>query len=72
MEQTIDIEGMKAFVFASIISAENEEYSEEVKQEIMRRYGEDKTNWKYILEPIEDEECRHRLIELLTYESRET
>lgn len=46
-------------MYASIISADNEKYTEDVKQEVMRRYkdaGEDITNnsldWEYIFEPL--------------------
>ena len=32
-------ESLKYFVFASIISADNDEFTEEVKQEIISRYN---------------------------------
>lgn len=54
----MDEKGLKYFVFASIISADNDLYTEEVKQDIIRRYdvykdkGFDKTDWEYVLEPL--------------------
>ena len=39
-------------MFASIISADNEAYTEDVKQEIISRYNKDNPNWEYILEPL--------------------
>lgn len=62
-------ESLKYFVFASIISADNDEFSEDVKQEIISRYNSDEkwedNDWEYVLEPIEDIEKRNRLISLL-------
>lgn len=55
---------LKNFVFVSIISADNDEFSEAVKQEILTRYNENKENWEYILQPIEDKEIRDRYIKL--------
>lgn len=63
---------LKIFLFTSIISADNDELSEEVKQEILSRSEDlnfDTANWKYILEPIEDEVYRNKMIELLEYEA---
>ena len=63
---------LKIFLFTSIISADNDELSEEVKQEILHRSGDlnfDTADWKYILEPIEDEVYRNKMIELLEYEA---
>lgn len=61
-EKSLNLEGLvqlKCFVYASIISADNDEYAENVKQEVIRRYkdaGEDITNnslnWEYIFEPL--------------------
>ena len=58
---------LKNFVFASLISADNDELEEDVKQELIARYkpGEKEQDWKYILEPIKDEQSRNKLIELL-------
>lgn len=46
--------------FGCIISADNDEFTEEEKQAIIARYKEskDKENWEYILEPIKDEDKR--------------
>lgn len=58
---------LQCFVFASIISADNDEFnlSEDDKQEILKRHNEDSDNWVYILEPIKDEERRETLIRFL-------
>lgn len=48
---------IKCLVLASIISAENDHYTEEQKQEVITRYENcDKSNpdWKYILEPVDN------------------
>lgn len=62
-------ESLKYFIFASIISAENDEFTEEVKQEIISRYNPDtpwnECDWEYILEPIGDEKVVHNLASLL-------
>ena len=63
---------LKIFLFTSIISADNDELSEEVKQEILSRSEDlnyENANWKYILEPIEDEVYRKKMIDLLEYEA---
>lgn len=63
---------LKVFLYTSIISADNDELSEEVKQEILHRSEDlnfDTADWKYILEPIEDEVYRNKMIELLEYEA---
>lgn len=46
----------KNLIFASIISADNDEFTEEVKQEIIDRYNKYKDDdcWDYILSPIAD------------------
>lgn len=62
---------LKIFLYVSIISADNDELTEEVKQEILHRAGDldfDNANWKYILEPIEDEVYRKKMIDLLEHE----
>ena len=61
----MDKKELKIFLFSSIISAENDKYTEDVKQEVMRRYDIEKNNdhkdWPFILEPIGAD---NRLIEL--------
>ncbi len=59
-------EELRIFLYVSLISADNDSLSEDVKQEIMRRQKKEPGNWCYILEPIEDEELRDRYIELLS------
>lgn len=62
-------DSLKYFVFASIISADNDEFTEEVKQEILSRYNPDEKwedrDWEYILEPIGDKEKINRLVSIL-------
>ena len=64
--QTTYLTQLKNLVYVSIISADNDEFglSEDDKQEIMKRYKES-DNWRYILEPIKNEEQRKLLIDLL-------
>lgn len=56
MSQLDDIQQLKNFIFVSLISADNYEYSEDIKQEIMYRYdvceNADFMDWEYILEPL--------------------
>lgn len=58
-------EELRSFLFASIISAENDHYTEDVKQEVIRRYNIERNNdhkdWQFILEPIGAD---NRLLEL--------
>lgn len=56
---------LKNLVYVSIISADNDEFglSEDDKQEIMKRYKES-NDWRYILEPIKNEEQRKLLIDI--------
>lgn len=59
---------LKRFVYVSIISADNDEFTEDVKQEILHRFDKSKDinqDWEYVLEPIEDVDKRNRLISLL-------
>ena len=50
-------EEMYNLVFVTIISADNPEYTEERKQEVISRYDEYKDkqdkDWKYIMEPVD-------------------
>lgn len=65
--------GLKYLVFANIISADNDAYTEEVKQNIMSRYDKyrhdsedwDSYDWEYILDPIGDKEKIQRLVKIL-------
>lgn len=57
---------MKNFLFASIISADNDSLEEDVKQDIMSRRKEKLDDWEYILAPIQDEHVRDKYIDLFT------
>lgn len=65
--------GFKYFVFASIISAENDSLTEDVKQDIMSRYSKQRSenkawndyDWEYILDPMGDKEKIQRLVKIL-------
>lgn len=57
---------LQALVYGSLISADNPNYTEEQKQESMRRYelcGTDK-DWEFILEPFEKPDSKNKLIDL--------
>lgn len=57
---------IKASIYGSIISADNTDYTEEQKQESMRRYelcGSDK-DWEFILKPFEKPNGKNKLIDL--------
>lgn len=58
---------LKIFVFVSIISADNDNHTEDEKQAVLTRYNEtkDNPNWKYILEPIKDKNYREKYIKIL-------
>ena len=61
-------DNLKYLVYTSIISADNDEYTEDQKQEVIARYNADEEdfdykNWKFILEPVDKE---HRLADLMT------
>lgn len=52
---------LKCLVFTSLISADNDEYPEDIKQEVLERHKEEdvyeseiseKINWKYVFEPL--------------------
>lgn len=55
---------LQNYVYASIISADNDEYglSEDDKQEIIYRYKLG-SSWDYTLEPIKDKKKRELLIQ---------
>lgn len=54
----MDKEGLKYFIFASIISADNEYYTEYAKQDVISRYNKyrecefDDVDWEYVLKPL--------------------
>lgn len=55
----MDREELKYFTYVSIISADNDEFTEDQKQEVIRRYGLeeevpfDDKDWEFILEPVD-------------------
>jgi hypothetical protein len=65
-------ESLRALVFASAISADNREYSEEVKQEVLRRHElmsaahksiiDPDINWDYVFEPLGEDACKYAKI----------
>jgi hypothetical protein len=65
----MDNNSLKYFVFTSIISADNDEFTEEVKQEIISRYNPDEKwedhDWRHILEPIKDNDKIDKLVSIL-------
>ena len=69
--------GFKYFAFASIISAENDSLTEDVKQDIMSRYSKQRSenkawndyDWEYILDPMGDKEKIQRLVKILRDEN---
>lgn len=65
-----ELEELRNYVYASIISADNDEFnlSEDDKQEIIERHKLGST-WEYTLEPIKDEKLRKSLIDLFNEES---
>ena len=64
------LQQLRNYIFASIISADNDEFelTEKQKQDIISRYGkfkgESNPNWEYIFEPIPDEGTRIALVDL--------
>ena len=62
------MEGLKYLVYVSVISADNDEYTEEQKQEVIARYKADEEdfdhkNWNFILSPVDN---TGKLAELLS------
>lgn len=55
-------------VYASLISADNDELDEDTKQELIRRRDDKPDDWAYILEPLG--ERGKKLIELFEYADR--
>lgn len=64
-----ELEELRNYVYASIISADNDEFnlSEDDKQEIIERHKLGST-WEYTLEPIKDEKQRKLLIDFFENE----
>ena len=57
-------------VFASLISADNDELEESVKQELIQRREEKPKDWGYIFEPLG--ENGKKLLELFEYDDRKS
>lgn len=54
------LEMMKNFIYVSIISSDNDEYPEEVKQRIISRYHEvGSKDWSYVLEPLGEDKYKY-------------
>ena len=66
IEETMS--SVHCLILGSIISADNDQYTEEQKQEIITRYNTAKEskdyNWKYILEPVDNTGKLAKLFEL--------
>lgn len=52
----MELEELKNYLYVSIISADNEEFTEDQKQEVIRRYEltKDDPDWRFILEPVDE------------------
>lgn len=52
----MELEELKNYLYVSIISADNEEFTEEQKQEVISRYEltKDDPDWQFILEPVDE------------------
>lgn len=52
----MELEELKNYLYVSIISADNEEFTEDQKQEVIRRYKltKDDPDWQFILEPVDE------------------
>lgn len=61
---------IKCLVFTCIISADNDRYDEDTKQEIMSRFDKDPQNWDYVLDPLGEDKIK--LIELFEEDDRLT
>lgn len=65
-------EEIQCLVYMSIISADNPQYTEEVKQEIIERHHligrmpVGVKDWRFVLRPIGDDEKIEKLVALLT------
>lgn len=59
---------LRNFLYVSIISAENDQLTEEEKQAIIQRTNPkdlENTDWEYALEPIKDADKREKYIEIM-------
>lgn len=59
-------------MFASLISADNDELTEETKQEMIRRYDEsEEKDWDYITEPMDRDKKFQEILYKAAMESGE-
>lgn len=58
-------EELRNYIYVSLISADNDELSEDEKQQILSRHKLSPGDWAYILEPIKDERQRQLFMEIL-------
>lgn len=61
---------LQCIVFASLISADNDELEESIKQELIQRREEKPEDWGYIFEPLG--ENGKKLLELFEYDDRKS
>ena len=52
-------------IIASVISADNNDISEEEKQEVIKRHSKHPKEWTYIFEDIKDKSKSDKLVELM-------
>lgn len=52
---------LQCFIYASIISADNDLYPEEVKQKVIKRFSKDRDNpdWEYVFEPLGEDGAKY-------------
>jgi hypothetical protein len=72
-----DIDLLKNLVFVSVISADNDKYSEEVKQEIISRHEiakkdyknptDSRIDWEYVFAPLNEDASRY--IKIMKHEN---
>ena len=68
MDLTID--QLRNFVYVSLISADNTELTEEVKQELIQRRKDKPGDWEYIFEPLGED--GKKLLELFENADRKS
>lgn len=67
-----ELQMLKNLIFVSLISADNEEYTEEVKQQILSRYHEvGFSDWSYVLDPLGEDKYKYMKILMATAETDE-
>lgn len=64
---------LRNFFYVSIISADNDDLTEEEKQAVINRTPKDigTADWVYVLEPIKDDNLREKYIKLLKWTNDE-